>query len=112
MKIQTKAKLYTAGIVLLILIGLMLPIGLIQVLGYYFPANVTANAIYQDFTIGGIIAQWFIGAIMLGIIFLIGYIVYKFGDYGVKFIKKNKTIIFLIIPVLIILIIYLLLGHA
>ena len=43
---------------------------------------------------------------------IIGYIVYKFGDYGVEFIKKNKTIIFLIIPVLIILIIYLLLGHA
>ena len=43
---------------------------------------------------------------------IIGYIVYIFGDYGVEFIKKNKTIIFLIIPVLIILIIYLLLGHA
>ena len=43
---------------------------------------------------------------------IIGYIVYRFGDYGVELIKKNKTIIFLIIPVLIILIIYLLLGHA
>ena len=85
MKIQTKAKLYTAGIVLLILIGLMLPIGLIQVLGYYFPANVTANAIYQDFTIGGVIAQWFIGAIMLGVICLIGYIVYK----GISIIYKH-----------------------
>jgi len=43
---------------------------------------------------------------------IIGFIVYRFGDYGVEFIKKNKTIIFLIIPVLIILIIYLLLGHG
>lgn len=42
---------------------------------------------------------------------IIGYIVYRFGDYGVEFIKKNKTIIFFIIPILIILIIYLLLGH-
>ena len=30
---------------------------------------------------------------------IIGYIVYQFGDYGVRFIKKNKTIIFLIIPI-------------
>ena len=37
---------------------------------------------------------------------IIGYIVYRFGDYGVEFIKKNKTIIFLIIPILIILIIF------
>ncbi len=43
---------------------------------------------------------------------IIGYIVYQFGDYGVQFIKKNKTIIFLLIPVLIVLVIYLLIGHA
>jgi len=42
---------------------------------------------------------------------IIGYIVYQFGDYGIKFIKKNKTILFLIIPILIILFIYLLIGH-
>ena len=42
---------------------------------------------------------------------IIGYIVYQFGDYGIKFIKKNKTILFLIIPILIILVIYLLIGH-
>ena len=42
---------------------------------------------------------------------IIGYIVYQFGDYGIRFIKKNKIIIFLVIPV-IILLIYLLIGHA
>ena len=42
---------------------------------------------------------------------IIGYIVYQFGDYGIKFIKKNKTILFLIIPILIILVIFLLIGH-
>ncbi|MDB0033727.1 DedA family protein [Alphaproteobacteria bacterium] len=44
--------------------------------------------------------------------FIIGYLVYQFGDYGVKFIKKNKTIIFLIIPLFIILGIYLLVDHG
>ena len=43
---------------------------------------------------------------------IIGYVVYKFGDYGIKFIEKNKTIIFLIIPLLIILVIYLLVSHG
>ena len=42
---------------------------------------------------------------------IIGYIVYQFGDYGIRFIKKNKIIIFLVIPV-IILFIYLLISHA
>ena len=42
---------------------------------------------------------------------IIGYIVYQFGDYGIKFIKKNKTILFLIIPILIFLVIFLLIGH-
>jgi len=43
---------------------------------------------------------------------IIGYMVYQFGDYGVQFIKKNKTIIFILIPTFIILTIYLLIGHA
>ena len=42
---------------------------------------------------------------------IIGYIVYQFGDNGIKFIKKNKTIIFFIIPVLIVVLIYLLVSH-
>ena len=42
---------------------------------------------------------------------IIGYIVYQFGNYGVQFLKKNKIIIFILIPVFIILAIYLLIGN-
>ena len=44
--------------------------------------------------------------------YIIGFIVKKYGDLGITFLKKNQTIIFLLIPIIIIFLIYLITNHA
>ena len=44
--------------------------------------------------------------------YIIGFIVQKYGDLGITFLKKNQIIIFLIIPIMAIALIYLLISHA
>jgi membrane protein YqaA with SNARE-associated domain len=88
--------------------------GLIAIfLGGFTPIPYKIIAITSGYAKFNFIYFIFLSFLSRGLRFLIiGYIVYQFGDYGVKFIKKNKIIIFLIIPVLIILFIYLLVSHA
>ena len=44
--------------------------------------------------------------------FLIGFIIKRYGDLGLIYLEKNKYMIFLIIPIIIIGFIYLVIGHA
>ena len=44
--------------------------------------------------------------------FLIGFIIKRYGDLGLIYLEKNKYMIFLIIPIIIIGFIYFVIGHA
>ena len=44
--------------------------------------------------------------------FIIGFIIKKYGDFGINILKKNKSLIFFFIPLLVIGLIYLLISHA
>ena len=44
--------------------------------------------------------------------FIIGFIIKKYGDFGINLLKKNKLLIFFLIPLLIIGLIYLGINHA
>ena len=44
--------------------------------------------------------------------FIIGFIIKKYGDFGINILKENKILIFILIPILIIGSIYLVINHA
>ena len=44
--------------------------------------------------------------------FIIGFIIKKYGDFGINILKKNKLLIFFLIPLLIIGLMYLGINHA
>jgi len=44
--------------------------------------------------------------------FIIGFIVKKYGDLGIAFLKKNQLVIFILIPILIVSLIYFSISHA
>ena len=44
--------------------------------------------------------------------FIIGFIIKKYGDFGINILKKNKLLIFFLIPLLVIGLIYLVISHA
>ena len=44
--------------------------------------------------------------------FLIGFIIKRYGDLGLIYLEKNKYMIFLIIPIIIIGFVYFVIGHA
>ena len=87
--------------------------GLIAIfLGGFTPIPYKIIAITSGYAKFNFIFFLLLSLLSRGLRFLIiGFIVYQFGDYGIKFIKKNKTILFLIIPIFIILVFYLLIGH-
>ena len=44
--------------------------------------------------------------------YIIGFVVKKYGELGIKFLKNNQIVIFLIIPIIIIALIYLFINHV
>ena len=88
--------------------------GIIAVfLGGFTPIPYKVIAITSGYSNFNLFLFLILSALSRGLrFFIIGYVIKKYGNMGISFLEKNKYLIFLIIPIFIIALIYIIFKHA